>query len=70
MTLIKAVTFISLKLPFAKALTMRKRMDDGTAVQYVQPDIVRCGGITAIKSIAELCQQYQRHLAMHLNYIK
>ncbi|OGT53637.1 MAG: hypothetical protein A3F17_01130 [Gammaproteobacteria bacterium RIFCSPHIGHO2_12_FULL_41_15] len=38
-----------------------------TSVEYIQPDVVRCGGITGFLRIALLCQQYNKKLSAHLN---
>lgn len=38
-------------------------------VDYVQPDIVRCGGISAIIDIAQVCHKRKKCLVMHLNHV-
>lgn len=36
-------------------------------VRYWQPDIVRCGGVSAVKPILALCEAQGQSVAMHLN---
>lgn len=42
-----------------------QRMLDAEAVDIVQADVTRCGGITALLQIGALCQAHHRHFSAH-----
>lgn len=49
------------------AITEFAELCQQTGVQYIQPDVVRCGGITGFLAIAKLCEQTGKRLTAHLN---
>src|SRR5699024_5993297 len=42
-----------------------KNMLDAKAVDVLQGDITRCGGVTGFLNVASICEKYQVHLSAH-----
>jgi L-alanine-DL-glutamate epimerase-like enolase superfamily enzyme len=42
-----------------------KRLLDNECLTYYQPDVTKCGGITALESILELFSEYRAKVALH-----